>query len=211
MPEPGDTCRRYTGRVHEGGAAARITDAGIQAISALHAAGIAPEALAKLIPEHRRFLRRIPPAMRPMGAVWRLGVLLLVSPEDHVSPAPTSRRRQDPVPPLPLWFVAGPSTRSAERGRPNYQSASREERREIASAALRGGYPIGTVVHFDAVALPQDDSGLSGLGDDSPVGLHEGVPRVRWRAGMPLASSGEFERYVSERVGLLVEPPLGAG
>nr|WP_255499204.1 hypothetical protein [Leucobacter sp. cx-169] len=176
----------------------------------MHAAGIAPEALAELIPEHRRFLRRIPPAMRPTGAVWRLGVLLLVSPEDHVSPAQKTRRRQDPAPSLPLWLVAGPSTRSAERGRPNFQSESREQRREIAAAALRGGYPVGTIVHFDAEALPSDDAGLAVLGDDSPVGLHDGVPRVRWRAGMPLASSGEFERYVSERVGLLVEPPLGA-
>lgn len=148
--------------------------------------------------------------MRPMGAVWRLGVLLLVSPEDHVSPPPRSRRRQDPAPSLPLWLVAGPSTRSAERGRPNFQSASREERREIAAAALRGGYPVGTAVHFDAEPLPMDEAGLSALGADSPVGLYLGEARVRWRAGVPLASAQEFGRYVSERVGLLVDPPLGA-
>lgn len=200
----------YTGHVQEGGAATRITDAGIQAISALRAAGVPSEALATLTPEQRKFLRRVPPTMRPMAEVWRLGVLLLVSPDAPRVPTAKPRRRQDPAPPLPLWFFSGHSTRSAERGRPNYQSSSREERREIAAAALRGGYPVGTVVHFDAIPLPADDAALEALSGDWAVGLHEGLPRVRWRAGADIASAQSFDGYVRERVELLTHPPAAA-
>jgi hypothetical protein len=33
---------------------------------------------------------------------------------------------------------------------------------------------------------------------------------VRWRAGAPLESAPTLEQYLAERVGLLVDPPLGA-
>jgi len=134
-------------------------------------------------------LRR-PATMRPLGEVWRLGVLLL-SPDGSL-------------------YAAGAATRSAERGRAGYQSRSREERREIAAAALRGGYPVGTPVNFGAIPLPLDEAGLLALGDEAPVGVHDQAVRVRWRAGAPLAGAPTLEQYLAERVGLLVDPPLGA-
>lgn len=161
-------------------------------MGALREAGIAPEALAELVPEGRRLLLlRRAAAMRPLGEVWRLGSLLLG----------TDGR----------LYAAGRATRSAERGRVGYQSLSREERRELAAAALRGGYPAGAAVNFDAVPLPLDAAGVSALGPDAPFGLAGGELRVRWRAGAPLDGAPTLEQYLAERVGLLVDPPLGSG
>ena len=108
-------------------------------------------------------------------------------------------------------YAAGRATRAAERGRPGYQSASREERREIAAAALRGGYPVGTPVNYDAVPIPiatvvHDDSAAT----DGPVGMSGGALRVRWRPGASLDGAPTLQTFLAERVDLLVNPPLGA-
>lgn len=129
--------------------------------------------------------------MRAVGEVWRLGSLLL----------DTEAR----------LYTSGHATRSAERGRPGYQSVSKEERREIAAAALRGGYPIGTPVNYDAILipLPLTPEDLS-PGEDGPVGIRDGELRVRWRPGASLDGAPTLAAYLSERVGLLTDPPLGA-
>lgn len=159
----------------------------------LSAYGIEPESLAELVPARRRFLIKRPARMRPLGKAWRLGVLLLAA--DDESPA---------------LYAAGRTTRSAERGRPNHQSTSREERREIAAAALRSGYPIGTTVHFDARRIPLDPAGIVGLPDGSPVGVFGDELRVRWRTGAPLDPALTLEMYLVERAGFLLDPPEGA-
>lgn len=153
----------------------------------LREAGAAPEALAELVPEGRRLIvLRRPAHMRPLGEVWRLGVLLLG----------TDGR----------LYASGRATRAAERGRVGYQSTSREERRELAAAALRGGYPEGAPVNFDAVPLPLGGA----LGPGAPIGFSGGEIRVRWRAGASLDGAQTLAQYLEERVGLLVDPPLGA-
>lgn len=174
------------------GWADRASAAAEASAGALRRGAVEPEALAEFVPEGRRLgvLRR-PASMRPLGEAWRLGVLLLG----------TDAR----------LYAAGPATRAAERGRPGYQSLSREERRDIAAAALRGGYSAGAPVNFDAEPLPEDDAGLLALGDDAPIGVEAGDLRVRWRAGAPLVGAPTLERYLAERVALLVDPPLGAG
>lgn len=155
-----------------------------------------PEGLAELVPAGRRLLVFPRPAtMRPLGEVWRLGVLLLDADG--------------------RLYAAGRATRAAERGRVGYQSVSREERRELAAAALRGGYPEGAPVNFDVtpIALDGVDAGSAvPLGDDPelPVGYADGMLRVRWRAGAPLEGAPPLEQYLRERVDLLVDPPLGA-
>lgn len=164
-------------------------------VRALREAGVAPEALAEYVPEGRRLLvLRKGATMRPVGEVWRLGSLLL----------DTEGR----------LYALGRATRAAERGRTGYQSVSREERRDLAAAALRGGYPEGTPVNFDAVPLPIGDdaagAGLDALPADSPIGVQDGAVRVRWRAGAPLDGAPPLERYLEERAELLIRPPLGA-
>lgn len=173
------------------GAEDRAIQACTATLEALQRAGVAPEALAEFVPEGRRFL--VLPraaAMRPLGEAWRLGSLLLSTTGD-------------------LW-AAGRTTRAAERGRPGYQSESREERRDLAAAALRGGYLEGTPVNFDARQLSLDESAVRELSADEPIGLADGEVRVRWRAGAPLEGAPTLESYLHERADLLINPPLAA-
>ena len=128
--------------------------------------------------------------MRPLGEVWRLGSLLLATTGE-------------------LW-AAGRATRAAERGRPGYQSESREERRDVAAAALRGGYPEGTPVNFEASRLPLDEVAVRELSVEEPIGWADGEVRVRWRAGAPLAGAPALESYLRERAALLISPPLAS-
>lgn len=157
----------------------------------LRQANIAPEALAEFVPDGRH-LWVLPRAatMRPIGEVWRLGSLLL----------DTSGG---------LW-AAGEATRAAERGRVGYQSLSREERRDIAAAALRGGYAVGAAVNYGATALPLDAPGLAALDADAPIGLSGDELRVRWRAGASLDGAQTLESYLRERASLLITPPLAS-
>lgn len=162
-----------------------------EAASALRAASVVPEGLAEFVPERRLLLVvRRPATMRPLGEVWRLGTLLLGTDGQ--------------------LFAAGRATRAAERGRVGYQSLSREERRDIAAAALRGGYAVGAPVNYDAVPIPLDAVHLEHAGEDQPLGLHAGAVRVRWRPGAALDGAQTLEQYLSERVELLIHPPLGA-
>ncbi len=169
----------------------RAARACTDAVAALQRAGVKPEALAEYVPETRRLLVFPKPAtMRPIGDVWRLGSLLLDTDGG-------------------LW-AAGRATLAAERGRAGYQSLSREERRDIAAAALRGGYPAGSPVNFDAHRLSFDEHGLSELGPDAPIGLVDGEARVRWRVGAALDGAPTLEQYLRDRVTLLIDPPPGA-
>ena len=159
----------------------------------LAASAVAPEFLAEYVPPRRGFLRMKPAVMRPMGEVWRLGALLLSAEGD--------------------LFELGHATRAAERGRPGYQSVSREERREIAASALRGGYAVGAPVNYDAAPIPLDDSRpttLAAFSNDGIVGFEAGEVRVRWKAGAPLSGAPALSAFLSERAGLLIDPPFGA-
>lgn len=169
------------------------------AFARLEGAGVRPEPLAELVPERRVMLVKRAATMRRLGEVWRLGVLLLTAPATDPATAP-----------LPPLFAAGRTTRSAARPYPGNQSISREERRDIAAAALRGGFSEGSSVHFDATTIPLNEEALRALGPDHPLGVHGDGLRVRWRSGASLESAPTLGAYLDERVELLVHPPEGA-
>lgn len=164
------------------------------------------EALAEYVAPRRVLLWTRPATMRPLGEVWRIGPLLLGTAGE--------------------LYALGHATRAAERGRPGYQSLSREERREIAAAALRGGYPAGTPVNYDAVRIPLaaegtaaavgpaadragGAAGTAGPPDrELPVGYADGEFRVRWRAGAPLQGAPVLADFLAERIELLLSPPF---
>lgn len=169
----------------------RATRACNNTVDALLRAGVPAEALAEFFPEGRRFLVLPRPAtMRAIGEAWRLGTLLLDTTGG-------------------LW-AAGRATRATERGRPGYQSDSREERRDLAAAALRGGYPAGTSVNFDARPLSLDEASVRAQSEHSPIAWNEGEIRVRWRAGATLEGAPTLAHYLSERAELLINPPLAS-
>ena len=189
----------YTGEVSEQQLVDRAVRACREAAGRLAHAGVTPEALAEFVPAGRRF-GVLPRAatMRPLGEVWRLGALLLEADGD--------------------LFAAGRATRAQERGRVGYQSASREARRDIAAAALHGGYPAGAPVNFEARPLrlaelaqrQRTDQPAAEIEPELPLGVHDGEFRVRWRAGAPLAGAQTLESYIAERVDLLINPPFAA-
>ncbi|MFF8817169.1 MULTISPECIES: hypothetical protein [Leucobacter] len=160
----------------------------------LRDSGVAPEALAVFVPERRKLLIRRKPTMLPLGHVWRLGTLMIGADEG----AP------------PALYVVGKATRSAPRLHPGNQSISREERRDVAAAALNGGYAEGTPVNYDAVQINLAETALTALAPELPLGLVDGQLRVRWRAGAPLDGAQTFEAYLRERSDLLANPPQGA-
>lgn len=167
-----------------------VTEAVREAAKKLNDAGVPPEALATFVPERRKFLIRRKATMQPLGNVWRLGAVLVGTDPD-----------------APALFIAGRTTRSAVRPYPGNQSVSREERRDIAAAALHGGYPEGTTVNFDALRVPLEGSTLAGLSPDLPLGVVGETLRVRWRAGAPLDGAPTLAAYLAERVELLAHPP----
>ena len=189
MPERAAPRTGYPEGMHaeaEPGSAEREAhDACRRAVERLRAADVRTEALAEFVPSERKLLWRKAATMREQGEVWRIGPLLL----------DTDGR----------LYVAGRATRAAERPRPSYQSESREERRDIAAAALKGGFPEGTAVDFDAVPIPLDGSPMP---PDSPVVRTADAYRVRWHPTAPIATAPTLAVFLEDRVGLLVDPPL---
>lgn len=183
----------YTGSMGEAAAADRIRLTCETLVGTLTEHGHAPEPLAIYRPPWRRFgFIPVAATMRPVTQVWPLGVLLL-----DIGAG--------------LW-VAGKTTRAAERPRPSFQAVSVEERRDLAAAALRGGFAAGTTVHFDAVPLVLDDPtgphpAHAPSTDTSAVGWYDGAYRVRWRAGATLDGAPTLIDYLGERVSLLLNPP----
>ena len=162
-------------------------EACVRAVERLRSAGVRTEHLAEFVPAERKLLWRKAATMRETGVVWRIGPILL----------DTEAR----------LYVAGRATRAAERPRPSYQSQSREERRDIAAAALKGGFEEGAAVDFDAVPIPLDGSPMP---EHSPVVFSGGAFRVRWHPSAPLPTAPTLAEFLDDRVGLLVDPPLGA-
>jgi len=163
----------------------------LETVRRLSDAEVPTEGLAEFVPAARRlWVIPRPATMRAIDEVWRLGRLLL----GHSG----------------ALYATGRTTRAAERGRPGYQSLSREERKEIAAAALQGSYPLGATVNFDAAPLSLDDEFLRALDATAPLGLDGNTLRVRWRAGAALAAAPTLEQYLRERSELLINPPLGS-
>ncbi|PWB97794.1 hypothetical protein [Homoserinimonas hongtaonis] len=151
-------------------------------------AAVADESLAEMVTPRRILFVQREPLLREIARVWHLGVLLLA--------------RDGTL------YEAGVSTRAVEPGRPNYQSASGEERRAHRAAAVRGGFAPGHTVNFDARPVSLD---LEALTDAAGrVYVHDGRALVRWTAGATPATSIDFARYLDERASLLIDPPAGA-
>lgn len=167
------------------GAAARLT-----------AAKARDELLAELITDRRTLFIRREPVLRPIGRVWRLGVLLLQVP---AAPADGDALR---------LYATGNLIRATTPGRTQYISASAETRRAYRAAAERGHIPTGETVDFDAVPIALDAESLAA--STGPLLLREGRVLVRWSASTTDADARDFHAYLDERVDLLAHPPEGA-
>jgi hypothetical protein len=161
----------------------------VQATTAeLAAAGARDEALAEFVPAHRVLLVDRPARMRPLGRVWRLGVVLL-APDGSL-------------------LATGGITRAVEPGHPGHVAASVEDRREHRAAAFRGPFPRGETVNYDAAPIRLEATALrDGSG---PLLLMDGRVLVRWSASLGDEAAAPFAPYLTERVELLLHPPEGA-
>lgn len=162
------------------------------AATRLGKAGARTEALAEYVPGGRTLLIPRPERLRPLGLVWRLGVLLLQVPLGEAAD--------------PRLFATGSLTRAGEPGRRTYIAESAERRRQLRVAAYRGHFPPGASVNFDAEPIPLDD-GL--VGASGPLTVRDGAAYVRWMPSNPDAGT-PFASYLAERVALLATPPEGA-
>lgn len=157
-----------------------IRTAGAGAAARLAAAGARDEALAEFVPERRAYGIRRRPRMRPLGRVWRLGVLLLDADG--------------------AFLATGEVTRATPPGHPNFQSASGEARRAHRAAAFAGPFARGEVVNFDA--RPIDPEAPA-----EPILVEGDRVFVRWS---PAGAPAPLDAYLEERVALLAHPPEGA-
>jgi hypothetical protein len=154
------------------------------AVARLTAAGARDELLADLQVRRVLGLRRAP-TFEPIERVWRLGVLLL--------------GRSGSL------YATGTTLHVTEPRHPNAQSQLGEERRELRAIALKAGIARGDTVDFDARDILLDDLTAA----TRPLALIDGELRVQWN---PTSDAlAPFESYLAERVGLLVDPPPGAG
>jgi hypothetical protein len=158
------------------------------AVQTLTAAGARDEALAEFVARRRTLGIPREPVLRPLGRVWRLGVVLL-APDGTLS-------------------ATGSLIRATPVGRPQNLSSTAEARRALRAAAERGHFAPGDTVDFDARPI---ELGVDALrASRGPVYLREGRLLVRWSAAAGDANAREFIPYLAERVDLLAHPPEGA-
>lgn len=151
----------------------------------LAAAGAPDEALARFVPGRRVLGVATRPSMKPIGRVWRLGVLLL--------------GRDGAL------YATGAITRAVEPGHRGHMAVSAEQRREVRAAAHRGPFAEGETVDYDADPITLDAAALRET--DGPLFVREGRALVRWSASADDASAAPFDRYLAERADLLLHPP----
>lgn len=144
------------------------------------------EALAVLVPRRRTLGIPREPVLKPVGRVWRLGVLLLGSDGS--------------------LHATGQLVRATAPGRTQYVSVSAETRRAYRAAAERGHFRDGETVDFDALPIELTADALRR--SRGPLLLRDGRPLVRWSAASD--QTVDFHAYLAERVDLLVHPPQGA-
>lgn len=155
----------------------------------LRAGAVADEALGEYVEPKAVLGIRRDPTIRSLGRVWRVGVLLIGSTVE------TGGR---------VW-ATGRITRVTEAGRAQFVSVSAEVRRAYRAAAAKGHFEPGDTVNHGATPIPLDGSLV---GSDGVLFIEDGVPLVRWS---PTAGAAvPLEDYLTDRVGLLVDPPRGA-
>ncbi|MEL4318178.1 hypothetical protein WJX64_04105 [Leifsonia sp. YIM 134122] len=158
------------------------------AASRLALAGARDEALGEYVPARRKLLVTRRAVMVPRGRVWRLGVLL-IDPDGAV-------------------YREGLTTRAVPPGRTQYQSESAEVRRAYRDAAFRGRFSEGETVNFDATPIVLDAAELRA--STGVLFVRGDEPLVRWSATAGDDAAIPLERYLRDRVDLLVNPPAGA-
>jgi hypothetical protein len=169
-------------------AVAATVDLARRTADALAAGGARDEALAEYVPARRVLFVDRPPQMRPLGRVWRLGVVLLARDGSLAA--------------------TGGITRAVEPGHPGHVARSVEDRREHRAAAFRGPFARGETVDYDAVPIVLTPDALrAGSG---PLLLREGRVLVRWSASLGDDAATPFGPYLTERAELLLHPPEGA-
>ena len=166
---------------------ARVAGLLDEAVAALRAGVARIEVLADLEPERRVLGITRAARMAPRGRVWRLGVLLLDD-EGRV-------------------FATGRVVRAERPTRRSIPANAVAEQRALRAAAVKGGIREGETVNFDARPIDIDE--LARTGASGPLVLHDGAVLVRWSPAQPDALTA-FDRYLADRVELLVRPPGGA-
>lgn len=142
------------------------------------------EGLGELVEPRRVLGLGRAPRIVPRGSAWHLGALLLT--DEAV-------------------LATGDILRARTEARRGYTAEAQRHRAELAAAARRGGFAEGATVHIGWRMLDPDavDRGEA----SGPLALVDGVPSVRWSAA---GGFQPLDRYLDERIGLLLDPPGGA-
>jgi len=170
---------------------ARAASAVARAVSQLSLSEARTETLAELAPGRRVLGVTRAARMTAIGRVWRLGVLLLDA-DGGV-------------------FAIGRVVRAERPARRSITAEAVAEQRALRAAAVKAGIPEGETVNFDATsvdfeALARDAaSGPLVLSSDGEGGLEV---FVRWNPAQSDALIS-LDRYLADRVGLLLHPPQG--
>lgn len=124
------------------------------------------------------------PRIVRVGSAWHLGALLLTA---------------DAV------LATGEIVRAREEVRRGFPAESQRLRAETAAAARRGGFAEGEPAHIDWTLI--DLASVAGGAGSGPLTLRDGVPSIRWS---PTGGFQPLQRYLDERVELLIHPLSGA-
>ena len=175
-------------------AIARAHAAIAEAAAALRAGAARDEILADFVPERRVLGLPRAARMTPIGRVWRLGMLLIDDDDGRGDSG--------------LW-ATGRVVRAERPTRRSIPAESIAEQRAYRAAAVKGGVAEGATVNFDASRVDLDELARSGA--SGPLVLGDGGREVlvRWSPSQPDALVS-LERYLADRVELLVRPPEGA-
>jgi hypothetical protein len=156
------------------------------AVRALTEGAAATEVLARFEAAKRRMLVTVRPKMVPLGAVWRLGVVLLDAGG--------------------RMYATGSVTRAVDPKWPQHIADSMEVRRAQRGAAFRASFAPGASIDFDAEPI---DVSVDALRHSAgPILLRDGRVVALWAPG---SSPQPFDDYLHERVDLALHPFEGDG
>ncbi len=172
-----------------------FTQAITASVQRLREARVPGEVLAEFVPHRRRFfVFRKAPTFRRVAQVWRVGALLLTEQGDV--------------------YAVGRTVRAAKRTRLGVTSEALESRRDLAGYAFDAGFPEGTEVNFDAMCIYDAAATEAAPLVDTlkahpelPLAVVDGELRVLWRRGADPHTAPPLEKYLAERVDLMIHTP----
>jgi hypothetical protein len=168
--------------------AALVTALVTETVAALGNGHARDEVLAEFVPERRVFGLPRAARMTPAGRVWRLGVLLLDADGNA--------------------YGTGRVVRAERQARRSITAEAVAEQRAYRAAAVKGGIAEGETVNFGASRVDLDELARSGASGPLVLGDDGRDVFVRWSPTQPEALS-PLDRYLADRVELLVRPPEG--